>query len=216
MIEKMLEKLNTEYPLESLDIGEFSTLKAKGMKFSVRAYEASGLGHISAMRASGFFGLMKMDTLIIVPKEKDLPLFSYDRVLAAGNDSVFVEFYDTTVEPFDASELDKVVAKYSELTDRDCGKHWYESIRLPQSTSKKGKKKQTKAFDALTLDFLSAYLSSPAAEVTDTVEKAKRSEAYANGLLENGGPSTDVFKKELGEEKTARLFRDVLFGTGRE
>jgi hypothetical protein len=35
------------------------------------------------------------------------------------------------------------------------------------------------------------------------------------GLLTNGGPSTDVFKKSLGLDKTAVLFRNILFGTGR-
>lgn len=35
---------------------------------------------------------------------------------------------------------------------------------------------------------------------------------YAEGLLANGGPSTDVFKKQFGDEKTAELFRKVLFG----
>jgi hypothetical protein len=32
-------------------------------------------------------------------------------------------------------------------------------------------------------------------------------------LLANGGPSTDVFKKGIGDEKTAALFRKTLFGT---
>ena len=54
------------------------------MRFFVKAYRADGLGHVSVMRAKGFFGLMKMDTLIIVPKEKDLPLYSYDRIYAMG------------------------------------------------------------------------------------------------------------------------------------
>ena len=35
----------------------------------------------------------------------------------------------------------------------------------------------------------------------------------ALSLLKNGGPSTDVFKKGIGHEKTAELFRKVLFGT---
>lgn len=36
---------------------------------------------------------------------------------------------------------------------------------------------------------------------------------YVEGLLKNGGPSTDVFKKGIGEEKTAELFRKILFAT---
>jgi hypothetical protein len=31
-------------------------------------------------------------------------------------------------------------------------------------------------------------------------------------LLKNGGPATDVFKKSLGEEKTAELLERILFG----
>ena len=36
---------------------------------------------------------------------------------------------------------------------------------------------------------------------------------YVNGLLSHGGPSTDVFRKAIGEAKTAELFHRVLFGT---
>jgi hypothetical protein len=46
------------------------------------------------------------------------------------------------------------------------------------------------------------------------LKKAKAAE-YSDGLIKNGGPSTDVFKKEFGDEKTGRYFREVLFGTGR-
>ena len=43
-------------------------------------------------------------------------------------------------------------------------------------------------------------------------EKAQKTGIYVEGLLLHGGPSTDVLKKGLGEEKTADLFRNVLFG----
>ena len=33
------------------------------------------------------------------------------------------------------------------------------------------------------------------------------------GLLTHGSPSTNVFKKSIGEEKTAELFRKTLFAT---
>ncbi len=36
---------------------------------------------------------------------------------------------------------------------------------------------------------------------------------YTEGLLSHGGAATDVLKKELGDEKTAKLLRSVLFGT---
>ena len=99
------------------------------------------------------------------------------------------------------------------LPDRDPGVHWYDGIRLPQSISKKGKKAQREAFDRLALDHMKAWLNADCPPLTDPAEKKRKTEAYVNGLLEHGGPSTDVFKQALGTEKTAVLFRKLLFGT---
>ena len=213
MIQKMLQLLGERFPLNACDAGEFSALKAKGMKFTVRAWEAAGLGHVSVMQARGFFGLMKMDTLIVNPKELDLPLYSYDRILAMGNDTLIAELYDTTVNGFSAPALDRVISDAAGLPERDPGVHWYDHIRLPQSISKKGKKAQREAFDCLALAHFGAWLAADCPPLTDKAAKAAKAAAYVDGLLEHGGPSTDVFKQTLGPEKTARLFRQVLFGT---
>ena len=80
MIERLLDIIKEKYTLCELDVGEFFMLKANGMKFTVEAYYAEWLGHISVMKAKGFFGFMRMDTFMVVPREKDLPLYSYDRI----------------------------------------------------------------------------------------------------------------------------------------
>jgi hypothetical protein len=214
MINKLLDVLKQNYALTELDAGEFSSLKASGMKFFVNAYHAEGLGHVSVMRAKGFFGLMKMDTLMIVPKERDLPLYSYDRIYAMGNDTLIVELYDTLTNTLDLSALEKVKSEYTRLNERDPGEHWYDSIKLTESISKKGKKAQEKDFDGLAMEHFKAYLNADACSVTDKSKKKELSARYVNGLLTQGGPSTDVFKKQLGEEKTKKLFEQVLFGTG--
>ena len=213
MINKLLGILKEKQELTELDAGEFSQLRANGMKFSVKAFRAEGLGHVSVMTAKGFFGLMKMDTLMIVPEKKDLPLYSYDRIYAMGNDTLIVELYDTMTGEFDASALDEAKASFAHLAERDPGEHWYDNIKLAQSISKKGKKAETSEFDALAIEHFNAYLTSPVADVTDEDKKRELSSRYVNGLLEQGGPSTDVFKKQLGEEKTSKLFKTVLFGT---
>ena len=87
----MLEMIKTSYELTEIDVKEYSKIKEKGMKFDIKAYYAKGLGHVSVMTARGFFGLMKMDTLIINALDKDLPLYSYDRVHAMGNDTFLVQ-----------------------------------------------------------------------------------------------------------------------------
>lgn len=216
MITKMLSAIDKAFPLTQKDAGEFAALKVSGMKFKIRAFRAEGLGHVSAMEASGFFGLMKMDTLIIVPMVKDMPLFSYDRVNAMGNDTLIFELYDTLLGETNLSALDAVKEDGKHLPNHDLGEHWYDSIKLPVSLSKKGKSLHSKAFDVCAIHYLGAFLDAARASAPcEPADKREKASVYVEGLLEHGGPSTDVFKKGLGEEKTAALFRRVLFCTKR-
>lgn len=214
MIECMREMLQKSHPLTELDCGDYTCQKLSGMTFHIRAFEARNLGHVSIMRASGFFGLMTMDTLIINPTQLDLPLLSYDRVLAMGNDTLIYELYDTLLAPADLSALENIQARYEGLPAHDLGQHWYDTIKLPVSLSKKGKKAQRTAFDACAREYLAAYLeAAKTAAVCAPAAKQEKAAVYVEGLLTHGGPSTDVFLKALGREKTEKLFRTVLFGT---
>jgi len=100
------------------------------------------------------------------------------------------------------------------LPDHDLGKHWYDSIKLSQSLSKKGKKAHTPGFDTTAIHYLTKYLeTTQTAAACQAVPKREKASVYVEGLLKNGGPSTDVFKKGIGAEKTAELFRRILFAT---
>ena len=64
------------------------------------------------------------------------------------------------------------------------------------------------------MNYLRHYLLvAGAAASSDETKKLENASVYVEGLLSHGGPSTDVFKKGIGEQKTADLFRHVLFGT---
>lgn len=218
MTNKILELINQRHTLNKKDVGEFEKFKAKGMTFACEIYDANELGHVCVMRAKGFLGLMKMDTVIIAPEDKDLPLLSYDRIVAMGKDNLIIELYDTmNREKVDFTLINSIKNKYKLLPERFAAgeepKHWYDDIRLPETTSKKGKKKKYgKAFDAYAAEYVYSYLSLNAKEC-DEAEKIERTEIYVEGLLNNGGPATDVFKKELGAEKTREILTRVLFGT---
>ena len=233
VMQHTLDVINQSYPLTEKSVGEFAKVKAKGMTFLIRQYEAKGLGNVSVMEAKGFFGLMQMDTLIVNPLEKDLPLYSYDRILAMGNDTLIIELYDTLLEKRDLAEIQKIKNDYRDLPEHELGEHWYDSIKLPESVSKKGKKEHSASFDKLAKAYFQTFLAGSSAQepeaantvsadggiVADTgncdiAAKRQKASVYVEGLLSNGGPSTDVFKKEFGEGKTACLFRNILFGTG--
>ena len=209
----LIEKINAAHPMTKLEIGEYAEIKAPMMKFEISAYKAEGLGHVSVMSMSGMLGLMKMDTIIINPKGRDLPLLSYDRVYAAGNDTFIVELYDTMASPTEMSALGKVKSDAAALPQNDLGEHWYDNIKLPESLSFKGKKNHEAEFDRVALSALEAYFAAEDNKDFDADVKVEKSDLYVEGLLKNGGPSTSVFLKLFGEEKTADLFRTVLFGT---
>lgn len=214
MTDRMLEVISSHFPLTELPCGEYAKLKVSGMNFSTRRFTAEGLGSVSVMVAKGFFGLMKMDTLIINPTAVDMPLFSYDRVHAMGNDTLIFELYDTLLGETDLSALEQVKKDAAYLPDHDLGEHWYDSIKLAVSLSKKGKKPHTPGFDATTVHYLAKFLEcAKAAKACDALPKLEKASIYVEGLLKNGGPSTDVFKKGIGDEKTGELFRKVLFAT---
>ena len=214
MIQQMLDTIGLSFPLTEKNADAYAVLKVSGMKFRIRTFQAEGLGHVSSMEASGFFGLMKMDTLIINPTCKDMPLFSYDRVHAMSNDTLIFELYDTLLEQTDLSALDQVKQSAAYLPDHDLGQHWYDSIKLSQSLSKKGKRSETSPFNVTAAHYLVKYLETALhAPVCAEAPKLEKASVYVEGLLANGGPSTDVFKKGIGSEKTAELFRRVLFGT---
>ena len=217
MTNKILDLIKQKHVLTSKDVGEFKTFKAKGMTFVCDAYNAEGLGHISVMRAKGFFGLMKMDTLVIAPENKDLPLLSYDRIVAMGNDTLIIELYDTMSDKkADLTLMRSIKNKFSLLPERFTAgeepKHWYDGIRLPETTSKKGKKAHKKAFDAYAAEYVYSYLSLKA-DACEVAEKKRLTNLYVDGLLTQGGPATDVFKKEFGFVKTADILKKVHFGT---
>ena len=213
MTDRILNIIGSKYPLTEIDCGDFAGMKVSGMSFKISAYKAEGLGHVSVMRATGMMGLMRMDTLMINPTDLDLPLYSYDRIFAMGNDTLITELYDTTVTPFPDETLMGAKAEYGLIPERDPGEHWYDHLKLRSSISKKGKKKHTHALDELTLRHIEAYLNATDALVTDHEVKQDKTRTYVNGLIERGGPSTDVFKKAIGEEKTRELFENILFGT---
>ncbi len=214
MIQKLLRTVTESFHLSAAEVGEFRKMKINGMTFHIWAFEAEGLGHVSAMSATGFLGLMKMDTLIINPTEVDMPLLSYDRVHAMGNDTLIYELYDTVTGEADLQAVADVKAAHASLPDHDLGEHWYDSIKLAECISKKGKKAQTPAFDTLTQSYMDAFLTCcKTAAPCSAAAKREKASVYVEGLLSNGGPSTDVFMKAMGKEQTARLFRLVLFGT---
>lgn len=212
---QIIDLIRKDFELKEQSAGEFSSLKVGPMKVAIEHWDGGSLGNVSYMSASGMMGLMKMETLIINPVKADLPLLSLDTVLAMGKLTVIAEIYDTTLGGFDQTACQTVKASLASHPDRPVSPNWYDDIKLPCSWGKQTGKKAIQAMEKGLAEYVQAYLSvaERASELSAELleQKRKKADAYINGLLEHGGPSTDVFVKHLGKEKTEKLFHEVLF-----
>lgn len=214
-MEQMLAALQSAFPMKEIPLGEDARQRVRPMTFQLRQFAIADMGNLSLMRGSAMLGLMRMETLILMPTTVDAPMFSYDRIRAMGNDTLIAEWYDTFVSPPDATRLQALEAPKSTLDSvpaHDLGVHWYDSLKLPASCSYRGRgcAAAYRAYlDVAVQSYIQLLRESPA--VDETAKKRKNAE-YVDGLFQHGGPSTDAFVKALGREKAKRLFDQVVFG----
>lgn len=199
---------------------EYASMKTSKMSTSIEQYYIDGLGNMTFQHAKGMMGLMKMEMMCVTPIDRDLPLFSFDIIDVMGNYTLIIELYDVMLNKDDTlnASLEEIKASYASLPDDDRGEHWYDNIKMSSSVSKKGKKKVLQApCDELFEKYISEYFKYASGLELVTSPEAKRiaSDGYVQGLLDNGGPSTDIFVDMLGKEKTTEYFKKYIFGTER-
>lgn len=222
MLNEMIELIGKKYPLTEVNLGANAIQKISPITFKLRQFKVEGIGNLSIMEGKALFGLMKMDTLILTANQVDAPLFSYDRILAMGNDTLITEFYDTMLDNTTdvyKEHMDKISALKSLLSAvpaHDLGSHWYDNIKHSASVSHRGKK-CADIYNKYVSEVTAAYLELlKAAPAVDPTEKNNSNATYVNGLFENGGPSTDAFVKKIGKDAARKLFETVIFGTAQE
>ncbi|MCQ2488763.1 MAG: hypothetical protein MJ143_05790 [Clostridia bacterium] len=199
---------------------EFKVLKSSKMTAEANQYIVEGLGNMTFQNAKAMFGLMKMEMVCITPLNRDLPLISCDIVDVLGNYTFIFELYDVMLDKDDKLNvaLNAIKADYENLPDTPLEEHWYDSIRLDSSVSKKAKKKVLKVpCDELATKYFETIfaMAKEMPEVSDVEAKREASDAYVNGLLTQGGAATKVFFDTFGEEKTTEYFKKVIFGTAK-
>lgn len=215
--DQLIARWAQDFSLSQVDLGENARLKVGPMTFSLKQWQVADVGNLSVMAGSALLGLMKMDTVILTPLDRDAPLFSYDRIRVLGADTMLVELYDTQVAGAACLEgslaaLEELKASLGDIGNYSQGARWYDAIRLPQSLAKKGRG-VSERLDRAALraaELYSALLSR--APRCGREEKTAKTVDYVQGLLDHGGASTDLFVKKLGQSRTAYIFRHILFG----
>ena len=108
--------------------------------------------------------------------------------------------------PQEAAAADATAAPAPTVAEAEGKAYWYDDILL---FSWKGEE------NADALACLKAYLEETAkTPACDAAAKKQAAAAYTENLLAQGGIATDMIRAAIGEEKTAVLLRELVFGTG--
>ena len=211
----VLDILGQAYRLEPEDLGQDARLQKSGMRFETESYRIPEIGHLCILRMNAFLGLMKMETASLAVTGRDLPLFNLDWVSAAGKETQIAELYDTQLEPLSPESL----RVFQALKDRDgdlpeqvSEPHWYDAILYPCSYHKAGRglgEHFQKAAEGYVRAFLALLKEAPAC---DSAAKGAKVRAFAETLLEKGGPAVNTMTKLFGAETSRRLILGAMYG----
>ena len=211
MKDAIIRKLNEKYTLNRRDMGELKSIHKGMFSFDNEAYEIENVGNLFFMNMKGMFGLMKMQTVVITPLERDLSICNFDVINAMGNYTGIFEMYRSSINEADLSSFEDISKKYDDLPDYRTEPRWYDEYKLPSSISKKGKKIGARA-DAMLKECLDMYLDLlDQAPECDAQEKKKKTAVFVDRLIAEGGPAVDNMKKLIGSELTGRLIREFMY-----
>lgn len=220
-IDEGMKILSEHTEVTPVDPGEYSEIKLYGlMKFDVSQYDVKELGNLSVMKVN--MGFMQMASFIITPYEKNMPMLSMDFMYIGSNRKAYVEFYDLVKDTSDSDYtevLDSLKAlqnSYSDLEELAVDPAWYDDLlTVVMHKVSKDDKRVKELFAASVSTYMQAADGLEPLSEEAGAGKLEITQKYCNDLVSNGGVSTDVFKKELGEETTKHFFDKVLFGSAR-
>ena len=214
----VLDNFRKNFEITENDIGSDAVLKKSMMKFVTRTYDIKDYGHLCVMNMEGMLGLMKMETVILVPLDRDVPLVDFDYISAMGKETYIAEFYRYMLKEYPeeyVSELAKCPEQYPELGEYNSGEHWYDSEKYYCSCGKTGKKSADK-FTQITRAYMDTFCKQVVKmEKCDREAKTAEIRRFTETLVAKGGPAVDTFKKMFGEEMTRRIVLENMYGLKR-
>ena len=213
MIQKMMEEIQSKYNCKSVNAGVFGKVMIEGAKFKISAFDVKGVGRVATIEMKRLIGFWEMQSLLITPYEKDMPIYYYNRHREKGNYIYRVEVFDTQLNAIEVFDLADIEKKYEALPGEEQNKRWYEDIKL-YGLVKKVEKSKKEELSPLTWNHFQAYMNMLAnAENCKASQKKKRVAAFVEELCEKSGIAIiEIFLANYGPKVTEKLAYEVLFG----
>ena len=214
MIDNIQKKLSAFGRVRQRDMGRFASVKKGLTSYTFSAYETAGTVRFSVIRMKAFFGLMKMESLVVSPLTKDAPMMSADYIRAFGKETLILEFYDLTLRPTgDTDAFLTIRDSCRDLPDTTLSERWYDTLKLRGSIAKKGKKLTARYAD-LCERYAKAYID--LVKNAPDCEKAEKQSClrdYVEGMFVNGSPTVEVFSRLLDRASARELYGRFLFAS---
>ena len=217
-ISRGLNLIRENYEVNELDTKDFKNVTVQNMNYLVKQYEVKGLGNLLIMVCKES-DMLQMDSFVITPYYKNLPLFSTDYIYMKEKRTFLNEIYNLGAKEDDLynkyiEKFSKIKDKYKDLIDMPQKKAWYDEIR-PVCIAKNTESDKDDEIIEIFIENLKIYIDMDKETLLLSEEEYKKkwikTEEYVNGLIDIGGVSTDVFKTTLGADKTREFFHRVFF-----
>lgn len=210
----MIDEIKSKYTCIAVDADVFAKVMIDGAKFRINAYDVEGMGRVATVEMKRLVGLWEMQSLIITPFHKDMPIYYYNRHREKGKYIYRVEVFDTQFNSVDVSGMSEVVEKYASLPDDPQNERWYDEIKLPVCAVKKVEKKNKEDLSPMIWEHFKAYMDLLAtAQDCKASEKKKKVVVFVDELCEKSGIAiVEIFIANYGEQIAKKLANEVLFG----
>jgi len=217
-----MDLVTSKYNLKEVETGKFANLQIQGIDYRIKQYEIDGVGNLLVMDSKDS-NKLQMASFVLTPYYKALPLFSTDYIYMKEKRNFLIEYYDLVPEKdeFYLNYMNKFAslkAEHDHLEDMLLKECWYDSLK-PVCTAKKANKTKDSEISSLFVANLELFFEMEKNSKLLTAEerklKWKITQDYTDGLVDNGGVSTNVFKAIMGIDATKEFFNKVFFGTSK-
>lgn len=213
-----LDLMKQNYELKEIDTKDFRHLNIQSMSYTVSQYEVVGVGNLLVMDCRDSLAL-QMDSFVLTPYFKNLPLFSTDYMYIKEKRSFLNEIYSLVDKQDDLylkyiDEFAKNKSAYDYLPDMAVKECWYDNIRpvcAAKNTTPKNDEEIIALFKRNLEIFIEMEKATPLLSTDEYKVKWQKTQDYTDALVDSGGVSTDVFKAVLGPDKTKEFFNSVFF-----
>ena len=219
-LEAGLALLREHYAVEECEIDPaFQNPNVGGRPNHVRRFDVKGVGNLLTMTAKDVDS-NQLSTFVLMPYFKNLPLFSTDYVYNDDKRFFLIEIYDLSIREDDTFKrgidaFAKHAKAWDDMPEFPTQPRWYDKIR-PVCVAKAPALEQDELACSRFLEMLDLFVEMEQAADPlagdELAQKWQKNKGYSDGLVDQGGVSTDMWTAALGAENVRRFFDEVFFG----